>query len=403
MPFGEMAVTLQDVSMLTGLPIHGTAIGPLTTPEGWREDLAQKFQGVLPENVDIGISASKKHGPQLQWLHMFRLDRMVEDPYRIARHFEAYLLWLFGWVMFTSSHGDTVDARWIPIARAIADSPIQEISQLSWGSAVLCWTYRGLCQACIRKKSNSNLTGMPLLLNLWSYECFQVGRPYIQPEEYTGEMYGADMVDRPTMGSHWTRRRPQWAGVQVRSTYEAFTEQFDHLRPEHVTWEPYTQLAIHRRSGGLGISDSCYVDSAYWMTRKKLMFDVFVEDYAVHRVMRQFGLRQLVPVPVGDLVPRDVHEYKMQGPRKAMQELMRRMQPWMDAWEQATQDRVYEQAPYDPTSYHVYLQWYVQRTRTRLVSIRQRPEEATVPHALLYPGHAGRALHEAADLGMEME
>ncbi|CAN6356733.1 unnamed protein product [Urochloa humidicola] len=96
MPFGEMAVTLQDVSMLTGLPMHGTAIGPLPTPEGWREDLAQRFQGVLPENVDIGISASKKHGPQLQWLQMFRLDRMVEDPNRIARHFEAYLLWLFG-------------------------------------------------------------------------------------------------------------------------------------------------------------------------------------------------------------------------------------------------------------------------------------------------------------------
>ncbi|CAO2035112.1 unnamed protein product [Urochloa humidicola] len=92
MPFGEMAVTLQDVSMLTGLPIHGTAIGLLPTPEGWREDLAQRFQGVLPENVDIAISASKKHGPQLQWLQMFRLDRMVEDPYRIARHFEAYLL-----------------------------------------------------------------------------------------------------------------------------------------------------------------------------------------------------------------------------------------------------------------------------------------------------------------------
>ncbi|CAN6371682.1 unnamed protein product [Urochloa humidicola] len=88
------------------------------------------------------------------------------------------------------------------------------------------------------------------------------------------------------MGSHWTQCRPQWAGVQVRSTYEAFTEQFDHLRPEHMTWEPYTQLAIYRRSGGLGISESCYVDNAYWMSRKKLVFDVFVEDYAVHRIMR---------------------------------------------------------------------------------------------------------------------
>ncbi|RLN00161.1 hypothetical protein C2845_PM06G26790 [Panicum miliaceum] len=88
------------------------------------------------------------------------------------------------------SHGDTVDAPWIPDAQAIADSELDEIPKLSWGSAVLCWTYRGLCQACIRKKPNSNLTGMPLMVNLWSYERFQVGRPYIQPEQYTTKLYG---------------------------------------------------------------------------------------------------------------------------------------------------------------------------------------------------------------------
>ena len=101
---------------------------------------------------------------------------------------------------------------------------------------------------------------------------------------------------------------PQWAGVQVRSTYEVFTEQFDHLRLEFVNWEPYTQMAIYQRSGGLGISDSCYADQDYWMTWKKLIFDVFVEDYAVHRVMRQFGRRQQVPVPLGNLVPRVIYK-----------------------------------------------------------------------------------------------
>ena len=141
-----------------------------------------------------------------------QLQRTADDytPYQLARHLEAYLLWLFDWVMFTSSHGDTVDARWIPHARAIADNELDEIPHLSWGSAVLCWTYRGLCQACIRKKPNSNMTGMPLLVNLWSYERFQVGRPYFQPEHYTAELYGAGMIDRPTMGSHWTRRRVRW-------------------------------------------------------------------------------------------------------------------------------------------------------------------------------------------------
>jgi hypothetical protein len=37
-------------------------------------------------------------------------------------------------------------------------------------------------------------------------------------------------------------------------------------------------------------------DQAYWMTRRRLVFDVYVEEYAVHRVMRQFGLFQEAPV-----------------------------------------------------------------------------------------------------------
>ena len=36
MPFGEMSVTLQDVSMLTGLLISGELIGPSVTPDDWQ-------------------------------------------------------------------------------------------------------------------------------------------------------------------------------------------------------------------------------------------------------------------------------------------------------------------------------------------------------------------------------
>jgi hypothetical protein len=34
------------------------------------------------------------------------------------------------------------------------------------------------------------------------------------------------------------------------------------------------------------------------MTRRQLVLDVYVEEYAVHRVMRQFGLFQEAPVTV---------------------------------------------------------------------------------------------------------
>ena len=88
---------------------------------------------------------------------------MAEDPteHQVARHLEAYLLWLFGWVMFTTSHGNTVDARWIAYARAIADAPVDAVPQMSWGSAVLCATYRGMCDACVRTSNASNFTDGP--------------------------------------------------------------------------------------------------------------------------------------------------------------------------------------------------------------------------------------------------
>ena len=86
----------------------------------------------------------------------------------------------------------------------------------------------------------------------------------------------------------------------------------------------------------------------------------------------------------------------MQGPRKTFNELMRRIQPWIDAWGQALQDLVDEQAPYNGASYHTYLQWYTPRTRTRPVRISQRQDEGVfIPlQSLLYPAHAGQALHQ---------
>jgi hypothetical protein len=37
------------------------------------------------------------------------------------------------------------------------------------------------------------------------------------------------------------------------------------------------------------------------------VFDVYVEEYAVHRVMRQFGLFQAAPVPTAPRLPPTAH------------------------------------------------------------------------------------------------
>jgi hypothetical protein len=43
------------------------------------------------------------------------------------------------------------------------------------------------------------------------------------------------------------------------------------------------------------------------MTRLLLLFDMYVEEYVVHRVLRQFGRYQEWPVPVVHTIPSAHH------------------------------------------------------------------------------------------------
>jgi hypothetical protein len=144
---------------------------------------------------------------------MFYLNLQVEkmasdaDDYQVARHLEAFLLWLFGNVMFTGTCKNIIDNRFIEFAKEIADAPEdpdpEVVPKYSWGSAVLCATYRALCYACTKSSAESILDGSPLLLQLWSFERFDIGRPQVKAHTYGFDMYGDDDVDRPTFGSLW--------------------------------------------------------------------------------------------------------------------------------------------------------------------------------------------------------
>src|SRR6185312_5516072 len=44
------------------------------------------------------------------------------DEYSVTRSLEAYLLWLFGYIIFNNSHGHCVDRVLLPYAQEIADA-----------------------------------------------------------------------------------------------------------------------------------------------------------------------------------------------------------------------------------------------------------------------------------------
>ncbi|KAK1651020.1 hypothetical protein QYE76_068825 [Lolium multiflorum] len=209
--WGEMAPTLEDVSMLLGLPLAGEPIGPLEEPVGWMHSMDARFLGV---REGVGPISFEAHGPRQGWLHEFQIEQfgypdVPMTAVQITRSLEAYLMWLLGKTMFTDNHGNTISARYIPIAQEIAEATEAEhITQRSWGSAVLAATYRGMCKGCQLTSHGSGIVGCPLLLQLWSWTRFPVGRPEIGGGSWPpDELYDADRIDMPTFGSIWTSRK----------------------------------------------------------------------------------------------------------------------------------------------------------------------------------------------------
>ena len=223
-------------------------------------------------------------------------------------HLFAYLMYLFGWFVFPSSHGDIVYPSYIHLAEALAFALVGGAPRYSWGSAVLCATYRGLCDATQRKKASAlpRLNVCHVLLQLWSWEHFPVGRPRIMnpvhpypPPECA--------IGGPTMGTQWTYAKLSWARDRALKCYPQYHQQFEELHEMYVIWYPWTEEHIYNVAPH-GLSIQCIRDRAYWMTTCHLVFSHMVEPYAPQRVMRQFNRFQTVPPTAGRLLPRKVHQ-----------------------------------------------------------------------------------------------
>jgi hypothetical protein len=73
-----------------------------------------------------------------------------------------------------------------------------------------------------------------------------------------------------------------------------------------VRWTTYAPGMVTARAPQ-GLSSLCSQDQTCWMMRRRLIFNVYVEEYVVHWVMRQFGLFQGVPVPAVPRLPPTTH------------------------------------------------------------------------------------------------
>ncbi|XP_039690395.1 protein MAIN-LIKE 2-like [Medicago truncatula] len=154
---GECTITLEDVYMLLGLPFCGPFV---TAPPNLAWNICAQLLGITPPaNKTDGFTLS------LSWLKDNLVDNNFSEqspPEVKIQHTRRYLLYLFGGFLFPNTTGLFVHNSWLYL---LMDFNLTR--NYSWGSAVLTYLYRGLCEA-----SHPNikaLTGCHFLLQVWGY------------------------------------------------------------------------------------------------------------------------------------------------------------------------------------------------------------------------------------------
>lgn len=179
LPCGEMTVSLQDTAMILGLPLEGLAVSGIIQSAGWR-DMVELHIGVRPPDADEGDASKKTSGVNTVWLRQhFTVCPQGAPQAVVERHARVWLWHFVATFLLPDAAGNTVSWMVLPLLGQDWDN----IRGYSWGSAVLAWLYRQLCDACRRSGRDANLGGCAYLLQIWIWERLPVGRPHRGPVE----------------------------------------------------------------------------------------------------------------------------------------------------------------------------------------------------------------------------
>ncbi|KAL9666198.1 hypothetical protein QQ045_000522 [Rhodiola kirilowii] len=161
---GEATVTLQDMALLTSLPIEErpvTGHAHLTWPP-----IYMRLLGDYNECHKESPSLAKK-----TWFN----DNMSiipadADGETLKRYARAYILQLLGLTLYSELNGSSVPLHFPPLLE-----DLDNVRQYSWGSVVLVYLYSMLCRAS--RAGKSRIGGPRFILQFWSWERMRFGRP----------------------------------------------------------------------------------------------------------------------------------------------------------------------------------------------------------------------------------
>jgi hypothetical protein len=150
---GEMTVTLKDVALLLGLAIDGEPVIGITHTTC--SSVCEKYLGRAPESGYTSGGMVK-----LSWLKEFFFRCPEDAPIEvIEQHTRAYLLYLVGSTIFSTTTGNKVPVMYLPLF-----GNFEQCGNYAWGAAALAFLYRALGNASLR--SQSTISGCLTLLQV---------------------------------------------------------------------------------------------------------------------------------------------------------------------------------------------------------------------------------------------
>ena len=206
---------------MLGLRNHGNAVTGQCRSEGWRVRV-EAFLG-----REVGEQGARTSRVLISWLRQeFAQCPEEADEETVVYYCRAWILHLFACVLFPDATGDNASWMWIHCL-----SNWDQAGQYSWGSAVLCFLYRQLCEGCRRSTANPSLGGCVYLLQLWMWARFPVGRPEVLARREWFQ--GQPPSRQPTWAYLWDQVRV--SHTRIDRAYIQYTNELDSLTASSVS------------------------------------------------------------------------------------------------------------------------------------------------------------------------
>ncbi|KAL9686478.1 hypothetical protein QQ045_023938 [Rhodiola kirilowii] len=270
---GEMTITLEDVGILTGLPIEGRSV---TTHQEIKDygPLCVQLLGVVPyRKRPITVRRT--------WLrdHMQIIPAEATEL-EVQRYATAYNLAMLGSSLLPDSSGSEISLHCLPLL-----GDLDSLSCYSWGAAIMAYLYRSLCNA--RDSKATQLSECAILLHQWAWEHLITGGSrklvVLAPPP-------ASDVDPMRISSLVYRWNVPKSFMQTsHHVLMLYRDLLDRQEANDVIWTPYTAEIL------APLNPMCVAGRDSWRAEVRLIYFHIAEWHYPSRVLRQFGWSQPEP------------------------------------------------------------------------------------------------------------